>query len=110
MLALDAAKEALDEIELKFSRRLGVKPCRVRSILVTKILEHSIIEDDLLLEWHKAYAHFNHEKDYWLDKRLKITENWVTEHQKKSVRHTVYFGLVVTYLVVDFLYTLYTVL
>lgn len=26
--------------------------------------------------------------------RLKQAENWIEEHQKKSIRHTVYFGIV----------------
>ena len=34
-------------------------------------------------------------------RRIRATENWIFTHEKKSTNHSIYFGLVLIYVVFD---------
>lgn len=38
-----------------------------------------------------------------LEKTVQDHDSWITEHQRKSTRHSIYFGLVVAYVAFDIL-------
>jgi cytosine/adenosine deaminase-related metal-dependent hydrolase len=57
VITFDQAKEELEEIERKLARRQGIKR-QVRRTLIEQIRNGTLVEDELVAQWHDAYSSY----------------------------------------------------
>lgn len=57
VMTFDQVKEELEEIERNLARRQGIKR-QVRRTLIEQIRNGTLVEDELVAQWHDAYSSY----------------------------------------------------